>query len=305
MLLFSIINFVPVSAPINHHFVSKCHLKEFFDHDAKRIYLYDKIISNFYYRTGTSNIFSMNYLNNRLINNKVDQKSMELELRVLFEDNFSKHLQSVKRVYEDHTLVGEINDDLNYLALMALVGEYRNPHYKQGLDDVFDLMDEQFKVRGGNVPEKTKNKMVPFGNVKSYMDVAFMILDKMDPITFAIVSIKSDDHFIVPDTSGFLVRLNLDTGPVVQFGLPVSDKLFILGRSAAMGPYPTTLVEINENNHDLVFMINSDLVNYSYKTVACKDEIFLKNTISKMRDVKFIGQYFHRQTIGSPKNQSK
>ena len=289
-----------MSKPINHHFVSQCHLKEFFNPEEKRIFLYDKQLSNFYYKSGTRNIFSMDYLNNRLINEELDQESMELELRVLFEDKFSKHLQSVKRLYEDHSLVAEVYDDLNYLALMALVGEYRNPEYKQGLDDVFASMDEQLKLRGAKIPEKTPNDLVLFSNMKGYIDVAFLLLEKMDPITFAIVSIRSDDHFIVPDTSGFLVRYNLESGPVMQFGLPISDKLFILGRSAAMGLYPTTLVEITENNGNLVFKINSDLINYSYKTVACKDEIFLKKTIGRMREIGFIGQYFHRTTIGSP-----
>lgn len=294
-----------MSKPVNHHFVSQCHLREFFDFDSKRIYLYDKIRSNLYRKNGTRYIFSMDYLNNRLINDEVDQESMELELRVMFEDNFSKHLQSVKRIYNDHSLVGDAYNDLNYLALMALVGEYRNPEYKQGLDGVFDSMDEQLKIRGGKISKKTKNELIPYSNQKGYIDVAFLMLEKMDPITFAIVSIKSDDHFIIPDTSGFLVRSNFDTGQVVQFGLPVSDKLFILGRSAVMGLYPTTLVEINDNNDDLVFKINSDLINYSYQTVACKDEIFLRDTISKMHGVKFIGQYFYGTTIGSPEREQE
>lgn len=66
-----------------------------------------------------------------------------------------------------------------------------------------------------------------------------------------------------------------------------------------MGKYPTTLVEIKEDDDELVFKINSDLANYAYKTVACKDQTFLLKTIEKMRRVGFIGQYFHESTIGS------
>lgn len=289
-----------MNKPVNHHYVSQCHLKEFFNSKEQKIYLFDKQLFNFYPKSGTRRIFSMDHLNNRLVGDKLDQESMELELRVMFEDKFAKHLKSVLRLYEDQSLVEQVYDDLNFLALMALVGEYRNPHYKQRLDDIFDSLDEQLRARGGNVPENIKPENLLYSNQKGYIDVAFLMLEKMDPITFAIVSIQSDDHFIVPDTSAFLVRLNLDTGPVMQFGMPVSDKLFIMGRSAAMGHYPTTLVTITENDDDLVFKINSDLVNYSYQTVACKDQVFLRKTIIKMSKIGFQGQYFFDRTLGSP-----
>jgi hypothetical protein len=73
-----------------------------------------------------------------------------------------------------------------------------------------------------------------------------------------------------------------------------------LGRSASLGHYPTTLVEINENEDELVFKINSDLVNYAYKTAACRDEAFLFSTIKRMGKIGFKGQYFYGSTIGSP-----
>lgn len=291
-----------MSVPVNHHYVSECHLKEFFNAQQRKIYLYDKQLSNFYWKPGTKKIFSLDNLNTRATEDGLDQSSMELELRVMFEENFSKHIDSVKKLYHEHSLVAKVYDDLNFLALMALVGEYRNPHYKKGIDDTMLSIDEHFKSLGGIVQEKPSYKEVLFSNLKGYIDVAFKMLEKMDPITFAIVEIKSDDHFIVPDTSGFMVRENFDTGRIMQIGLPVSDKLFILGRSVAIGHYPTTLVEIDDNENSLVFKINSDLVNYAYKTVACKDEGFLRRTIAKMRKIGFKGQYFYQTTIGSPEN---
>ncbi|NQX38504.1 Protein of unknown function [Pedobacter steynii] len=289
-----------MSTPVNHHYVSECHLKEFFNTQEKRIYLYDKEINNFYHKPGTKKIFSLNNLNTRLVGDVIDQQSMEYELRVMFEDNFSKHIQSIKRLYDDHSLIGTIYNDLNFLALMALVGEYRNPHYKKGLDNALASFDEHFKSAGGIVEQKLKHDQVLYSNLKGYIDIATKMLMKMDPMTFAIVSIKSADHFIVPDTSGFLIRENFETGRVIQLGLPISDKLFILGRSVAMGHYPTTLVEIKDQNSEVVFRINSDLVNYAYKTVACKNEGFLRKTIKRMRKVGFIGQHFFEATIGSP-----
>jgi hypothetical protein len=108
--------------PVNHHYVSQCHLKEFFNTEQKNIYLFDKEYYNFFKKPGTSKIFSQDNLNTRLTKSGLDKESMELELRVMFEENFLKHLQSVKKLYDDNSLVESVYEDLNYLALMALVG---------------------------------------------------------------------------------------------------------------------------------------------------------------------------------------
>lgn len=289
-----------MSEPVLHHYVSECHIKEFYNDVQKKIYLFDKNLRNFYDNPGTKRIFSENDLNTRLLGYILDRHSLELQLRTLFEDDFSKHLEAVKNFHNDNTLIASAYEHLNFLGLMALVGEYRNPHYKRGIDSALNAMRDHAKSAGVIVPDQPGHKNVKYQNTKGYMDVAFLLLERMDPISFALVSIESNDHFILPDTSGFLVRQQLDIGPVTQFGLPVSDKLFILGRSASMGKYPTTLVTIKEDNSDLVFRINTDLANYAYKTVACKDEDFLKNTIIKVGKVGLKGQYFHDSTIGSP-----
>ncbi|MEJ6979756.1 DUF4238 domain-containing protein [Pedobacter sp. P351] len=283
--------------PVNHHYVSKCHLKEFFNSYTNKIYLYDKNLRNFYTRPGISKIFSCKKLNNRLWDTAIDRTSMELELRVMFEENFSKHLNVVIDFIDAPSIIQKAYEDLNFLGLMALVGEYRNPFYKSGLDDALNSLANDAKIRGAHVPDELEHPDVIYKNLKGYIDVASMLLQSMDPITFSIVVIKSTDHFILPDTTAFLVRQNFDTGKVMQFGIPVSDKMFVLGRSEAIGKRPTRIVTINENDDELVFKINSDLVNYAYKTVACKDEVFLHETIEKMKKVRFIGQYFFSHTI--------
>jgi hypothetical protein len=282
--------------PINHHFVSECHLKEFFNNEDRQIYLFDKQLSNYYQRSGTKRIFSEKDLNTRLFGDKIDSQTMEIELKVLFEDDFSKHLASIIQFHQDQKEIAKIYEDMNYLALMALIGEYRNPEYKSGLDQAMNDLKKHFT--GIDIPDPK----LKYQNTKGYIDVGYLLLKDMDPITFALVSIESNDHFIVPDTSGFLVREHLDIGHVMQFGLPVSDKLFLLGRSTRMGKYPTTLVSIKEDSSELVFRINSDLINYAYKTVACKDQLFLQKTIDKMLRVKLRGQYFQNSTIGHISN---
>ncbi len=283
----------------NHHFVSQCHLKEFFNNEEGHIYLYDKQRNNHYKNSGTKRIFSEKDLNAKLLDDKVDRRTMEIELQVLFEDDFAKHLAIVKQFHKDHQAIEEAYWEMNHLGLMALVGEYRNPAYKSGLDAALDSLKLNFT---GSAEPDLKIK---YQNLHGYIDVASKLLADMDPITYAIVSIETDEHFILPDTSAFLVREHLNVGHVMQFGLPLTDKLFLLGRSSRMGNYPTTLVRITKQESQLLLQINSDLINFAYKTVACRDKVFLYKTIEKMRQVRYLGQYFHQSTIGKPKHSHK
>jgi len=278
--------------PVNHHYVSECHLKEFFNAEDGKIYLFDKQLNNYYNRSGTKRIFSEKELNTKLLGNSIDRQSMERELKVLFEDDFAKHLATVIHFHQSQQAIEKAYEDMNYLALMALVGEYRNPAYKSGLDQIMDGIKKH--LTGSDIPDPK----LKYQNTKGYIEVAMHLLTDMDPMTFAVVSIQSADHFLLPDTSGFLAREHLAIGHVMQLGLPISDKLFLLGRSKRMGRYPTTLVTIDQDDSDLVFRVNSDLANYAYKTIACKDKEFLKKTMHKMLQVNFKGQYFQNATIG-------
>lgn len=283
--------------PKNHHYVSRCHLKEFFNTENKRIYLYDKKLDNYDSKQGISKIFSLDNLNNRKSNQRIDRISMELELRVMFEENFSIHLSWVKKFYEDTSLIKQAYEHLNFIAIMALVGEYRNPNYKKGLDDALENIKSQIQMEGLKILDEINHPDLVFQNIKGYIEVASLFLKEMDPITFSIVVINSNDHFLLPDTTSFIVREHFEHGKLIQFGIPISDKIFVLGKSVKLGKRPTQIIQIDKDNDELVFKINSDLVNYAYQTVACKDNDFLKETIRKMITLKFKGQYFHGYTF--------
>jgi hypothetical protein len=284
-------------SPTNHHYVSQCHLKEFFDSDSKRIYLYDKIEKNYYNRQGIKRIFSLDNLNNRVIGDVVDRISMEMELRFMFEENFTKHLAFIKKLLVDLSVVEEAYEHLNFIALMALVGEYRNPNYKEGLDIALKSLATEVKIRGVNIPDEYPLPDIPYRNIKGYLHVGNLLLTEMDPINFSIVVIESNDHFILPDTSGFLVREFLEYGKVTQFGIPVSSKIFILGKSAKIKAPPSRIITIQDDDDELVFKINTDLVNFAYKTVACQNKAYLENTVSKMMRIRFLGQHFHGYSL--------
>lgn len=82
-----------MSIPINHHHVSQCHIKNFFN-DEGRIYLYDKVKKNFYSANSTKSIFSEKYSNSVFNNGQVDHKILEDDLK-MFEDNFPKAVELI------------------------------------------------------------------------------------------------------------------------------------------------------------------------------------------------------------------
>lgn len=85
-----------MSKPKNHHYVSQCHQKEFFDDNTGQIFLYDKELDNHYSKQSTKHLFSEDHLNSKLTKNGIDQESLEKELKILFEDDFHKHVNQVK-----------------------------------------------------------------------------------------------------------------------------------------------------------------------------------------------------------------
>ena len=140
--------------PINHHYVSRCHLKEFFNIEVGKIFLYDKQEDNFYNRSGVRNIFSLDNLNNRITSNNIDKISMELELRTMFEENFSKHISWLKKFCIDPENIEQAYYHMNFIATMALVGEYRNPHYKKGIDEAMNHLKTRLQGLGLILPEE-------------------------------------------------------------------------------------------------------------------------------------------------------
>jgi hypothetical protein len=154
-----------MSERINHHYVSQCHLKEFFNNEEGKIYLYDKQLRNYYQKSGTRKILSEKDLNTKLLDNKIDRNSMEIELQVLFEDDFAKHIGAVKQFHENQKSIEKAYWEMNHLALMALVGEYRNPAYKAGLDHAMDSI--KLRVTGSEEPDPK----VKYQNAEGYLDV--------------------------------------------------------------------------------------------------------------------------------------
>jgi hypothetical protein len=285
-----------MSIPKNHHYVSQCHQKEFFNYKSGLIYLYDKEKDNFYNKKSTKKLFSEDHLNTKEFKGKIDQTTLEKELRILFEDNFSKHVDKVKQFLDSQHKIQDTYESLCWLTIIGILGELRHPQYKKFLDDtMIEFESDILFSRIGLGKEKIKNYLrsiqkTQYSNLQSYVSVALRILEKMEPLDFVIYSIESNDNFILPDTSCFQIRGQLKNYPtsfikeIIQVGIPLNDKLFILATPQGLKSELHGIQFINEDNSKMVFEINKDLFDFSRKAVACKDQDFLRKTIEKIKN---------------------
>jgi hypothetical protein len=286
-----------MSVPKNHHYVSKCQQKEFFNNAVGKIFVYDKLTKRHYSKTTTKSLFSADFINSVEIDGKVDHEQLERELKFLIEDHYPRHLMVVRDFINDLQEMDRAYESLMWLMILGVLGEFRNPAFKELFENFTkeietDLLSRQSGYPREKIQEFLKNKQkTKFSNVIGYFDTAFRILGRMEPFDFAIFSIQSSDHFILPDTSGFQIRGQLHNYPnklireITQIGLPISDKLFILGTSKHLPNTANGITFIKEDNSEIVFEINKDLFDFSYKTVACSDAVFLKAFIDRIKGI--------------------
>lgn len=281
-----------MSIPKNHHYVSQCQLREFYNEGERRIYLYDKQLRNHYSKPGLKKIFSEDFLNSRQTNAGMDHEQLEFELKILVEDNYPHHLDIVKKFVQDQQNMAEVYEALGWLTMIGLIGEFRHPEFKSTFDQFSDYVESDMlsKITGKSREELIElvenKKKTKYANVIGYLSIALRIFEKMEPMVYSIMSIKSSDCFILPDTSCFQIRGQLRQYPsnlineIVQVGVPLTPKLFFLATPQHLAN-ESGILTINDDNSEKVFEINRDLYDFAYKTVACSDDLYLKNFINK------------------------
>lgn len=274
-----------MSTPINHHYVSQCQLKQFFNASTREIYIYDKLRDNYYSKKTTKTLFSEDYSNSKIVNGRINHTDLELQLKVLFEDDFAKHLKIAQNFIHDQSNIEEAYWSFNNLILIGILGEIRHPMYKKSLDvtmikfeqDVFDRLNKPFQQKVKSDP------LIKYENPPEYLSVAMKILSGMDPITFSLYVIDSNDHFLLPDASSFHIREYGEIGERMHIVVPISDKLLILGSSKKVENAKTQIITFHDDGNSDIFKINAQLANFAYKAVACSDKQFLEATIEALK----------------------
>lgn len=281
-----------MSTPINHHYVSQCHQREFFNEDTGFIYVYDKERKNYYKKRTTKSLFSSDLLNSKQELDSIDHTSLETELKILFEDDFKRHIERVKAFVIEQKDLQEMYETLGWLTLMGILGQIRHPRFKEQLTELLRKMGSDVINVSTGIPKKRISQLLkdqlstPYDNRLSYINTALRILERMEPMEYILYSIECDAHFILPDTSCFQIRGQLKPYPntlvkeITQIGIPLTDKVFIMSNSSLLGLRENGIQFIREGDEAMANDINIDLFHFAYKAVACKDEEYLREIVN-------------------------
>src|SRR5580658_10041279 len=128
-----------MSIPINHHYISRCHLNMFFNESERKIYCYDKQLDNFYCKPTTKSVFSEEYSNTRTSPFGLDHGTLEEQLKKHFEDDFVKHTRAIVTFAESPKSENvAVIESLYHISAYALVLEARFPRNKLQMDNGLD-----------------------------------------------------------------------------------------------------------------------------------------------------------------------
>jgi len=283
-----------MSKPKNHHFVSQVHIKKFFNTIDKKIYIYDKILNNFYFKKTTKSLFSEENLNTKFDNGVKDFESLEKDLNTFFEKDFTTHYLTIKKFIEEQEFSKKINDSLIYFAKYGAIGEVRNPKEKQSTENaIFKAFTEIAK----NATPELKNdieeafsykKESKYINSIQYSEFANEIIDLMGDLIFRIeIPHKKDDYFLLPDFCAANVRerineyFNPDLKEIAYIGLPLSSKIYIHFYSSKIKniKIKSDMIFIDSSR---VYNLNKVNLEYSESKVACESEDYLNEFIKNV-----------------------
>lgn len=281
-----------MSIPLNHHYVSQCQIKNFFNKEDNLIYLYDKQRDNHYSSNSTKSVFSETGLNSRLTDeDEIDNVTIEEDIKRNFEDRFRANTDIIIDALNRTTFSWTFRYSLDEITQLGIIGDFRTPEFKKRMDKTFgtvfrtiadhatpelkDTLEQFFTDR-----EKTK-----YSNALNYSEIAKDIFDKMGEINHKIVWIKSNDYFILPDCTSAIRRekineyFNLDIKEIATVAIPLTSKIFIMSSSKKLIPGGDELMIIDKDNHEYVYQINGTLLTESHKTVACESKVYLNKFI--------------------------
>lgn len=282
-----------MSTPKNHHFVSQVHIKNFFNTEENKIFVYDKIKRNHYYKTTTKTLFSEIGSNSRYLDGEVDHESLEKDLNDYFEKDFAINTQLVKNFVQNKELNQEVENALIYFAKYGIIGDMRTPRFKKSMDDTFF---KAFKMISENATPELKTQIdqmfeykdnVNYSNILDYSEGVEQIIELMGNLIFEVViPINDNDFFLIPDFAAATARakineyFNPDIEEIAYIGIALTSKIYIHFHSEKL--FKGKEIPPSVIRHCLpeeVEITNKSNFAYCQDKVACENESYLKRFI--------------------------
>ncbi|WP_025726583.1 DUF4238 domain-containing protein [Bacteroides sp. 14(A)] len=286
-----------MSIPRNHHYVSQIHIKQFFNKEENLIYLYDKMKCNFFSKNTTKSLFSEKDSNTRFINHKKDYCTLEEDLNSHFESKFPENFKIIEDFISNEILTESVNNALLFFAKYGIIGDMRTPQYKQNVDD--NIL-EAFQPIIHQCTPQLKQKLqemfafkqeAKYSNVIEYSNIAEQIIEKIGNLVFAIIIPNNpNDYFLLPDCSSFTSRekiniyFNPDIKEIAYIAIPLSSKIFIHFYSEKLFDNSIPHSIIKKAKSEEVLELNLKTLNFSYTTVGCESELYLRSFIEKVHN---------------------
>lgn len=283
-----------MSTSRNHHFVSQVHIKNFFNSEKGKIFLFDKLQNNPYFKTTSKSLFSERDLNSKFDHGDLDHISLEKDLNEHFEQDFSKHLKTVQRFLVELNLTNNVEEALFYFAKYGIIGEVRNPRHKRNLEETLhNAYSEIFKMSDDNLKKQfdkafTYKDETKYLNAVQYSKFADEAIKQMGNLTFRIEIPKNDDdYFLLPDFCAANRReqintyFNPDIKEIAYIGLPLTSKIYVHFYSSKIkGISPHS--GIFELSNSRVYNLNKLNYDFCESKVACESQEYLQSFIKRI-----------------------
>ncbi len=284
-----------MSTPKNHHFVSQVHLKYFFNNTSGIIYLYDKERKNHYYKSSTRRIFSEDNSNTIFKDGIKDFESLENDLNLFFEKDFSKNVDIVNTFIIEQKEYRQLEEAIYYFSKYGIIGELRTPRNKKTIDDA--IGGALTMIAQKSTPKLKKEienllsfkQEVKYMNINKYSEISESILNAMGKLIFYISRPKNkDDYFVVPDCSSISTRdkinkyFNPDIKEIASIGLPLTSKIYLSIFSEKLFQQKDVSSKIFSIDSDFMEQINKSSYDFCQSKIACESEEYIKRFVKNI-----------------------
>ncbi len=281
-----------MSEPVNHHYVSQCQSKRFFNFADKKIYVLNKTDLSIRPKQSTKTLFSEDDSNTRTNDDlSTNRRFLEDDLKNVFEDRYDHHLSIVQNLVSNPSQPPEnFRDSLIAFVKFGSIGEIRHPLYKKGTDDIIAeplfnqiLPNAAPELKASLLELKDRLSRTKYSNSIQYSQHADQLFHLMGNVTCLIYSIDCSKYFLLPDISAIRARakintyFNPDITEIAMIGMPLTSKLFMHSQSVKLGTILDGIMPVNEEEFPgEIERINYGLYDNAYREVACEDHEYLQ-----------------------------
>lgn len=275
--------------PNNHHYVSQCLLKKFFNISNTKTFIYDKGKNNYFYRQGTKKLLSEDFLNTTLDENQLSNK-LEHDLDKYFEKGFNSHYENVLKFLNKPEI--NIKNSIEYLIRLGIIGEIRNKEYKKETDNtIIGIFKMLSKHAAPELKQNIENGLSALDKLEYKTSVDFVnfankVLLAIGEWKFSIFYVEKDLFFLLPDCTSIINRhrindyFNPEAIDIAEIGMPIDNHTYIrLNSTKVKDGINRELIKLNKKE---LLDINRFAYIRARKQIVCGDMDFLKDTVNKI-----------------------